>query len=188
MDLNNTKIVEIPGLGNGLVSKIDLKAGDVIARIASPFLVVVENAVLQRVCSECLLDSEFVSLKKCGRCKTVWYCSTACQEVAWKSIHKRECTIFKQHHPQVLPSPARALIQILLRHQHGANQDPVWAGLLPHLEELRFQTKRSEDIELQVRAVLEYTKSPPEYANMALGLMCRVSRLHLHIKQLLKGM
>ena len=32
-----------------------------------------------------------VSLKRCGGCKQVQYCSTACQKKHWKAQHKHEC-------------------------------------------------------------------------------------------------
>jgi hypothetical protein len=30
--------------------------------------------------------------RKCGRCRTLFYCSTACQAAHWTAGHKRECT------------------------------------------------------------------------------------------------
>eukprot|EP01090_Pellita_catalonica_P006524 TRINITY_DN16766_c0_g1_i1.p1 TRINITY_DN16766_c0_g1~~TRINITY_DN16766_c0_g1_i1.p1 ORF type:complete len:249 (+),score=36.14 TRINITY_DN16766_c0_g1_i1:115-861(+) len=40
-------------------------------------------------CARCYLKAE--KLKRCGRCKTVKYCSVACQRKDWKQ-HKPDCT------------------------------------------------------------------------------------------------
>lgn len=43
-------------------------------------------------CANCgALQSVNVKLKRCGGCKEVKYCSTACQAAAWKAGHKTEC-------------------------------------------------------------------------------------------------
>eukprot|EP00808_Paulinella_micropora_P019468 g13880.t1 len=32
-------------------------------------------------------------LKRCGRCRLLWLCSTECQKTAWKSNHSKECCL-----------------------------------------------------------------------------------------------
>jgi len=41
------------------------------------------------VCDECLQHTE--DLKRCTRCKEVWYCGKKCQTQAWKNGHKVWC-------------------------------------------------------------------------------------------------
>mmetsp|Transcript_3799 Transcript_3799/g.11794 ORF Transcript_3799/g.11794 Transcript_3799/m.11794 type:complete len:309 (-) Transcript_3799:45-971(-) len=42
-------------------------------------------------CTQCnALGSETLKLRACARCKSVWYCSTACQTTAWPA-HKKTC-------------------------------------------------------------------------------------------------
>lgn len=50
----------------------------------------------ERVCGRCNDHSK--TLKRCGRCKSIWYCSPECQRLDWKT-HKEVC---------VPPSPNRA--------------------------------------------------------------------------------
>jgi hypothetical protein len=109
MDINKSKIVEYAESGNGLAATTDLEAGDVIIEIASPYIVVVERAALDKFCSQCLLmASENTPLKKCGRCKVARYCSTACQKEAWNTMHRLECSALAKL-PDIPPTPLRAL-------------------------------------------------------------------------------
>ena len=48
---------------------------------------VVKDPRVERVCASCGSPN---NLKSCARCKTVSYCSVACQKAAWKS-HKQLC-------------------------------------------------------------------------------------------------
>ena len=106
MDINYTKLITAPGAGNGLAAISDLEAGDLIIEIANPYIVVVEKASLNTICSECLLEAE--KLKRCARCKVPQYCSTTCQKMAWTSIHRLECSVLAKM-PDVPPTPVRAL-------------------------------------------------------------------------------
>lgn len=109
MDINNSKIIEDTGSGsgNGLAAASDLEAGGVIIEIANPYIVVVEKASLDKVCSQCLQVTT-QGLKRCARCKVAQYCSTACQTEAWKSMHKLECSALSKM-PDIPPTAVRAL-------------------------------------------------------------------------------
>ena len=50
--------------------------------------IVVASVVLQNECAFCLQTQG--KLKQCGGCRTAFYCSDACQRLAW-STHKGEC-------------------------------------------------------------------------------------------------
>ena len=106
MGINKTKVITVPGAGNGLASVPDLEAGDLIIEIANPYIIVVEKASLDKVCSKCLLKTD--KLKRCARCKVAQYCSTNCQSTAWKSVHKLECSAMAEM-PSIPPTPVRAL-------------------------------------------------------------------------------
>ena len=41
-------------------------------------------------------EEESISLKKCGACMSVKYCSAACQKEHWPQ-HKKDCGVFSLH-------------------------------------------------------------------------------------------
>lgn len=169
----DVKRVRYPGFGNGLAANQDLEAGNAILIISNPFLVVVENAALDRVCSQCLSEAQN-GLKRCTACKVVQYCSVACQSAAWKSIHKEECRIYKKL-PRVAPTAVRGVIQLLLRKEiSGNSQDACWAGLEGHVTELQ-RHNRWDKILLQAKAAVEWTASPQTYMEPVINVLCRVS-------------
>lgn len=170
MDVNNSKVVKDPLLRNGLVAASDLSAGDVIIRISNPYIVVVEKAALEKVCSQCLVERE--DLKRCSRCKVSRYCSTTCQTEAWKSSHQKECSILKKL-PDVPPTALRALFQVLLSHKFGPAPDPQWEGLEDHVADLK-KSKRWEEVTIQAKVGISFSKSPPEWSDIAIGVLCRV--------------
>jgi hypothetical protein len=173
MNINNTKATSFSGFGNGLTADRNLEAGEVVLGINDPYLVVVENEALGRVCSQCLTEAPN-SLKRCTGCKVVQYCSVTCQSRAWKSIHKEECRVFKKL-PQVAPTAVRGLMQLLLRKAvSGGSSDPRWVRLEGHEMQLR-QNNRWDDIVLQAKAAVEWTSSPREYMESAVNVLCRVS-------------
>ncbi|TAQ89569.1 hypothetical protein B7494_g2119 [Chlorociboria aeruginascens] len=175
MDVNHTIIIKDAELGTGLATSVDLESGDVILRITNPFLTIVENATLDRVCSQCLFGYEAEELKKCTGCKIVRYCSKKCQEISWKSIHKKECTIFKgRGADKIIPTTTRAVIQTLLRHQYGASLDPIWAALVSQRESQEKQPVW-ESIILQAQSSIMWTQKPREWINVAIELLCRVN-------------
>ena len=63
------------------ITKSDIRS----ARIKSPF----------DACATCGKHQTQLQLKKCGRCKAVFYCSVACQKNDWKQ-HKTECKKLSQ--------------------------------------------------------------------------------------------
>jgi len=51
MDFNYAEVVEYPGQGNGLAASRDLAAGEEIICVNEPYLIIVEKAALDYVCS-----------------------------------------------------------------------------------------------------------------------------------------
>ncbi|TVY18552.1 SET domain and MYND-type zinc finger protein 6 [Lachnellula arida] len=174
MDLNHTKTVKDPVLGNGLAASKDLSAGSPIIKISSPFLIVVEKDALEKVCSYCLIESgpSSSSLKKCTGCKVVRYCTPACQKADWKVIHKNECSLL-QRLPGIPPTPVRALYQALLRYVRPAFElDERSAGLEHHVGDLKRDRKRWDEIVLQAKGALEFSKTPADKMDMVTRLLC----------------
>lgn len=175
MDFNHSKKIKDPSLGNGLAASKDIDAGEVITKIKEPHLLVVEKDALDRVCSYCLIESDISTLKRCTGCKIVRYCTPACQRKDWKLIHKNECSLL-QRLPGIPPTPVRALYQSQLRYpRSGTELDPQSAGLEHHVQDLRKDSKRWDEIVLQAKGALEFSKSPATQMEMLTCLLCIVS-------------
>jgi hypothetical protein len=176
MDANHSAIVECGHYGNGLAANCDLEPGQVIIQITNPLLLVVEEAALGTVCAQCCFQSD--RLKKCAGCKVVQYCSKDCQRAAWKSTHKGECPIYRSL-PQIAPTVVRGLIQLILAEPEnsGTPSQSPWADLEAHIPEIKAQKERWENILLQARAAVEWTKTPDSSMNGAVEILCLVSYL-----------
>ncbi|KAH8591943.1 hypothetical protein B0O99DRAFT_259171 [Bisporella sp. PMI_857] len=171
MDFNHTAVARYPKLGNGLKATRDLAPGDDIVRIDEPYLIVVEKAALNLVCSQCLHEKE--KLQRCTGCKVVYYCSRACQSIAWRGGHKLECPIY-QRLPDVLPTEVRGVMGLLLKKKFGLKPDLQWISLEGHAPALR-RTGRWDDIVLQAKAAVEFSGSPARCIETAVELLCRMA-------------
>ncbi|KAG6555095.1 hypothetical protein Mapa_003130 [Marchantia paleacea] len=49
-----------------------------------------------RQCVTCMKELQADRPPKCGSCKAVFYCGTACQKKDWKEIHKDECAQYEK--------------------------------------------------------------------------------------------
>ncbi|EPE36391.1 SET [Glarea lozoyensis ATCC 20868] len=184
MSLNHTKRIKDPLLGHGLVSTEALEPGDRIIQIKDPYLIVVEKDALDRVCSYCLAENDISALKRCTGCKIVRYCSSTCQKSDWKLIHKSECPVLGKL-PGLPPTPVRALYQALVRYSKSGDLDERSKGLESHIDELKKDQRRWEDMFLQARAAVEFSKSPPAKMEMCTRLLCIVSQGHQIIRDYL---
>ncbi|KAJ6546074.1 hypothetical protein DFH09DRAFT_1367508 [Mycena vulgaris] len=63
-----------------------------------------ETAIAVHACFSCLAAAERVDLKRCGRCKVVWYCSSDCQKKDWVD-HRKFCGKEKFDSKLPVPSP-----------------------------------------------------------------------------------
>ena len=186
MVINRSKEIVDPIIGGkGLSAHADLKAGDLIIKVADPFLLVVENASLDEVCSQCFRKEqdccrENKKLAACLKCGVPRYCSEDCQTSSWNSIHGLECHILKAVKDQgkVLPTPTRALMQILLLHKlkdPSLAPDPRWKDLMSNLHKLR-ATSRWNDILMQVQLACHLANLPLGQASyFAAEVFCRAS-------------
>jgi hypothetical protein len=102
--------------GRGLSATKSFQPGGLIAHFVSPAIVLSDGANLSRCCNHCLAVNKKV--RACTRCKLVTYCGTECQKTDWTLIHSKECKVFQKvmaKGQSSLPTPVRALVQVLLR-------------------------------------------------------------------------
>jgi len=72
-------------------------------------------------CFYCSVDADVKSLKKCGACGWVMYCSKECQKLSWKTTHKFTCSPISNEGFEDLD---RRLGKIIDSWQHA------WRGIL----------------------------------------------------------
>lgn len=102
-------------------------------------------------CEQCLvsIEDQGIHLKKCAKCKIVYYCSVDCQSEDW-TFHKLECKCFQA---QVsIPSQTIILLSRLLqRHHRGDNntvseticgRKVVFNDLVHHVEDIMKDRRR----------------------------------------------
>ena len=96
------------------------KAGQVIMK-CKPFSHVVKESYLSSVCDFCLKlhDSSCNGLKKCSKCKMIYYCNISCQENSWNEYHKIECRYLRKISPSVPPEILRIVGRTLIRIKLG---------------------------------------------------------------------
>ncbi|EER28629.1 hypothetical protein D8B26_001100 [Coccidioides posadasii str. Silveira] len=163
---------ETPNAGTGLFATTRILIGQPILELDT-WLAVLDTARLADTCSNCfggktLRDREVdgapqVPLKLCTGCRTVRYCSKGCQKENWAAIHKHECKIFKNLYPNVLPTPSRAVLRILLLKKHQEDQGDRlqrFDSLTSHLTEtIRTKPDHFQNLVLCARAIHEYSKT-----------------------------
>ena len=127
--------------------------------------------MLDRVCSHCLYEK--VPLKRCAACKKIQYCSEKCQSLSWKSTHKVECLMY-QSLPGIPPTVVRGLMQLFIRKEIAATPNARWASLEGHESSLKKQ-KRWDEVVLQAKAAVEFMRSPANYLESAINVLCRLT-------------
>ncbi|KAL5514375.1 hypothetical protein ACEPAG_2463 [Sanghuangporus baumii] len=75
--------------GRGLWTNKDVSAGTVIIAV-KPHVHALSRSQLALYCTACCAPQPWTGFKKCSKCKTVYYCGTACQNADW-NLHKQEC-------------------------------------------------------------------------------------------------
>ncbi|CZT45736.1 uncharacterized protein RSE6_06073 [Rhynchosporium secalis] len=173
LDVDKTCRISTP-YGIGLAATSALKAGSLIIKLHPPNLLLVEKSSLQTICSFCILESS--SLKRCSGCKILYYCSKKCQNRHWKEIHRLECKILKVL-PDIPPTAVRALIVMLSREpiESQGTEEKTWKELESHVSELKGERKRWEEIFLQARAGVEFTKAGGARMEDAIRWLCVLS-------------
>lgn len=177
--------------GRSIVAARVFSPGDAIATFTGPSVAIPDSPHLAQTCSYCLAvapDAEAgngTRVDVCTGCRTVCYCSKACQKADWALAHGRgECKAFRRvrSHLQeaqsggamVLPTPVRALVQMLLRPEMQA----AAAEMEGHVELIRAGDPATwSDMELQARAALRYMgrEASPDTVGEAVVVLCKVS-------------
>ncbi|KAL7628609.1 hypothetical protein AAE478_000124 [Parahypoxylon ruwenzoriense] len=155
--------------GRSVAAARTLRPGSTIAIFDDgPAVVAIPDTPhLGETCSYCLrvaaADPADVHLRACTGCRTSSYCSRACQKADWRLVHGRgECAAFQEVRrsgdsaaaiTRVLPTPVRALLQVMLRPEALAGL----ADVEGHVERVRTADPDTwAGLELQARAALHY--------------------------------
>ncbi|KAF3056002.1 SET domain and MYND-type zinc finger protein 6 [Daldinia childiae] len=190
-----------PSRGRSILASQFFSPGAVIAVFThgegAPSIAIPDNPHLARTCHYCLAiasdqDLRYISpvrVRACTGCRTVYYCTPACQKADWALAHGRgECKAFRrvrapdpaesqeETNPdhKVLPTPVRALVQVLVRPEMQA----AVVDMEGHVE-----TVRTTDpdvawagIELQARAALHYLNREMSKSNLAeaMEIVCKL--------------
>ncbi|KAG7399089.1 SET and MYND domain-containing protein 3 [Phytophthora boehmeriae] len=74
--------------GRHVAASTDLAVGDLVLRTEAAAAVLLPE-LWRSHCHKCFSNTP--SLSRCGRCRTAYYCSRACQQQDWQPDHRREC-------------------------------------------------------------------------------------------------
>ncbi|KAH7035223.1 uncharacterized protein B0I36DRAFT_381975 [Microdochium trichocladiopsis] len=198
-----------PARGRGLLAARAVRPGDIIAVFdgaGTPAIAIPDSNHLAHTCSYCLATpadnndttttTPPVKLRACTGCRVVAYCSPACQKRDWQLVHKLECKVFQRVRASTsasghvaLPTPVRALVQILLL-RSDADRNALVGKLESHVDDFRRlppgnvnDSNRSsaeavswQDMELQAMAALHYLGRAvgEREKNEALEVLCKL--------------
>ncbi|KAI0852504.1 hypothetical protein F5Y00DRAFT_174166 [Daldinia vernicosa] len=176
-----------PTRGRSILASRTFSPGAVIAVFAhdkgAPIIAIPDNEHLSRTCHYCLAVSSDqnpmatspVHVRACTGCRIVYYCTPACQKADWALAHGRgECKAFRRIQEEiqeevdpkllVLPTPVRALIQVLVRPEMQA----AVAEMEGHMEAVRSDSDMTwAGLEFQARATLHYLNREANKSNLA---------------------
>lgn len=115
---------------------------------SQPFVYITEKERRGRICDFCFSGSE--NLRRCSRCKILYFCGKKCQAAAWPD-HKVECACLEKVSPEVPANPVRFFCRLLIKLKDtsaAAQTEPVFgrgrsfADLVAHVEEIKRDAKR----------------------------------------------
>lgn len=155
------------------------KPGDLIALFTDPLLVLPKGPSAKFVCNHCFKLN--APTKACTGCKSVAYCGAACQKANWASIHKLECKVFRKVRASVekdwLPTPVRALVQVLLRWNSEEAVRDGFGRLEGNVDGFKRREDVWKDVGLQAYGAMKYAGRPEtdDQLHMARDILCKVS-------------
>ncbi|CAN8020156.1 unnamed protein product [Ixodes persulcatus] len=79
---------------------------------SQPFVYITEKERRGRICDFCFSGSE--NLRRCSRCKILYFCGKKCQAAAWPD-HKVECACLEKVSPVVPANPVRFFCRLLIK-------------------------------------------------------------------------
>lgn len=169
------------GPGRSLSSRKALHPGDLIATFTSPLLVLPNGPSAKIVCNHCLAHN--VPTKACTGCKAVVYCGAACQKANWALVHKLECKVFKRVKASAdrdwLPTPVRALVQVLVRWDADDALRAALGRLEGNVDRFKAREDAWKEIGLQAYGGMAYAgrKETDDELHMARDILCKVRRM-----------
>ncbi|KAL4093758.1 hypothetical protein PRIC1_011188 [Phytophthora ramorum] len=131
--------------GRRVEAQTDLNAGD-LALQAQALAAVLLPELWGSHCHKCF--SSGTRLSRCGRCRTAFYCSRACQQADWQPDHRQECKSLAQLASLGLRNDQVADVLLLGRVMRREEAD----GVKP--QELVWYQEDVEDQELLLLAAL----------------------------------
>lgn len=171
------------GAGRTLHATTSFQPGQLIAPFTSPLLVLPNGPSARTVCNHCLAHN--LPTKACTGCKAVVYCGPACQKANWALIHKQECKVFKRVKTSVdkdwLPTPVRALVQVLLRWDGDEELRCAFGRLEGNVDRFKAREDVWKDVGLQAYGGMAYAgrRETDDELHMARDILCKVSVLRV---------
>ncbi len=149
-------VVRVAGRGRCAIAAADLPPGTTVARFSGrPYASCPLPSERDRFCAVCFRAAgDGAALRRCGKCKWVRYCSTACQHADWP-LHRRECAALAAP-----SSPLRSLADAPLA-------DLLLAGRCLWRRHASRGKETAEDT-----AFDELEPAPPDNSDRALARLC----------------
>lgn len=166
------------GAGRSLQAQKGFQPGALIATFTDPVLVLPNGPSAKVVCNHCLAHHK--PTKACTGCKAVVYCGPSCQRAHWALVHKLECKVFKRVQKSVekdwLPTPVRALVQVLLRWDADEELRKRFGVLEGNVDRFKLREDIWKDVGLQAYGGMAYSgrKETDDELNMARDILCKV--------------
>ncbi|CAN0355033.1 unnamed protein product [Hapterophycus canaliculatus] len=95
-----TRVERRPGRGRCLIAAENLDLGDVIMKV-QPLSAVLDEDQARTRCANCFKHVNGQGSNgggsRCSGCKSIWYCSRACQKADWRE-HRTECKAWTSQH------------------------------------------------------------------------------------------
>ncbi|KAI3401721.1 hypothetical protein diail_9385 [Diaporthe ilicicola] len=166
------------GAGRSLYATKSFAPGDTITTFTDPILALPNGPSAKTVCSNCLAHN--VPTKACTACKAVVYCKKSCQSEHWGLIHKQECKSFRKVKESVdqdwLPTPVRAVLQVLLRWDDEPELRSAFGALEGNLDKFKAREDIWQDMSLQAYGGMKYAgrKEEDEQLHLARDILCKL--------------
>lgn len=163
--MNLVEIKQTTHKGKGLFARRSIPKGATICTLEYPIMSDIESEHLRTTCYYCLLskESDFeenlddfgpLHLFHCGGCRSVKFCSQACEMRAWIEYHQHECDIYRKSWPTILDEDARAVLRLILLNESQAISYTTWMGLKDlHTNEAAIQHHRWKALKRTARQI-----------------------------------
>ncbi|KDQ60288.1 hypothetical protein JAAARDRAFT_191683 [Jaapia argillacea MUCL 33604] len=125
------EIRQTPSSGRGIFAKEKISRGSIIIS-TKPHVNVLSTKLLDAFCSACCAPAPPTGLKRCTRCRALWYCNAACQNSDW-TMHKHECSALQKwaksapNEDVAIPSDAIRAMGRMLTRKKVEGLDSIWA-------------------------------------------------------------